>query len=88
MNKKIKKEMKRLDKKRRNERLMAMAIAGGILVSNTPSSIVNAEGLDSEIESNVLATNGPEIDFKYIEYHKSSGEDIFLPIKNFNGCTL
>ena len=88
MNKKIKKEMKRLDKKRRNERLMAMAIAGGILVSNTPSSIVNAEGLDSEIESNVLATNGPEIDFKYIEYYKSSGEDIFLPIKNFNGCTL
>ena len=88
MNKKIKKEMKRLEKKRRNERLMAMAIAGGILVSNTPSLIVNAEGLDSEIESNVLATNGPEIDFGYIEYHKSSGEDIFLPIKNFNGCTL
>lgn len=88
MNKKIKKEIKRLEKKKRNERLMAMAIAGGILVSNTPSVVVNAEGLDSEIELNVLATNGPEIEFTYIEYYESYQEDIFLPIKNFNGYTL
>lgn len=88
MNKKIKKEMKRLEKKRRNERLMAMAIAGGILVSATPSDIVKADNIDSEVELNVLAVSEPAIDFGYIQYFEYKPRALALYVSDFGGNTL
>ena len=88
MNKKIKREMKRLEKKKRNERLMAMAIAGGILVSATPSDIVKADNVDSEVELNVLAVSEPAISLVDIQYFEYKPRALALYVSDFGGNTL